>query len=101
MSLAGGIERLIYSSTRISKKTINQGIREIIDSYVKDYGKKVPLLEKVVKGETTFCDEFKRLGPEEFMKDYNLVAYILHGNFDVEEQLKTMDKHIKRLYWRK
>jgi len=100
MSLASEIKNIQYSSSRINQATKDKAIREIIDSYVKDYGKDVPLLEKVVKGETTFQDELKRLGPEKFMKDYKLVVCVLHGNFDVIPSLEIMDENIKRLYWK-
>ncbi|MFH1636994.1 MAG: hypothetical protein ABIB71_01050 [Candidatus Woesearchaeota archaeon] len=108
MSLARQIEQ-IERLGELSPKTKDAVLREIIDFYRKHVveGDKMlkrmgykhpykPAIEKVIGGETTFMDEFKRLGPSEFCLYGN--QGITGGTHDMESQIKLVDETIDRLY---
>ena len=73
MSLFEDIEKINAVSKRLSPKSLENALREIIDSYafhnVKHKHLKCPLLNKVVAGKTTFSKECARYkDPDDFVE---------------------------------
>jgi hypothetical protein len=138
MNLAGTIEGIINCSEGMKPETRDKAIIETIEYYRErqqrliasaqeayDKGSSFAeyhlrttqgeqaLLEKVIKGETSFMKELKKIprDPDEHMKKHKTdLAYshligtlmtLFHGNFDMEPQAKILDKTIERLYWQK
>ena len=135
MNLAGTIKGIINCSEGMKPETRDQAIRETIEYYRErqqrlienaqeayDKGSSFAeyhlrtmqgeqdLLEKVIKGETSFMKELEKIprDHDEHMKKLKtdltysrligILMTVFHGNFDMEPQARTLDKTIERLY---
>ena len=121
MSLVSNIEKLLSYAKGVSQETIDQAIKEIIESHrqtlrkhstyqglTKEYResarKALILMDKVLAGKTTFQNEVYKLNQD--IRVPNELFILFHENFNVIlstllPQARTLDKTIKRLYWQK
>ncbi|MDD4877964.1 MAG: hypothetical protein PHO02_02920 [Candidatus Nanoarchaeia archaeon] len=110
MSLANRIEDVndLYKGRRITLETRDTVMREVIDSYRisnQPAGYEClgcALLEKVINGETTFCDEINKARMKKKESSFiidNMAVFC--GNYMVPEQAHIIDATIHYLYAKK
>ena len=95
----------------MSSATKNKALREIIDKHLsvmenalkeriitqEQYDKFYsPMLDRVIKGETTFVAEYERLGPG-ILKEQGSVS-VFGGNFDTGKEVQNLDEAVHRAY---
>lgn len=107
MSLVHAIKSILDLPREISKETKDEVLRELIENHLAykneplafHEGKPVlysPMLERVVNGETTFKQEYKKLRIK-FLREPGLFS-VFQGNVGLEEDIELLDETIKRLY---